>query len=237
MDTKLDTECSTLQAGSFSIWLGRLRKALRTGTGMAVPCGTCTACCRSSYFIHIKPDEIETLKRIDRALLFPAPGRAKGTLLLGYDEKGCCPLLINGACSIYKYRPLTCRTYDCRIFSAAGIAAGGEDKQQITQQARRWRFSYPAKRDRYQHEAVRAAASFLQKAAESFPAGFVPGNAGELAVLAVKVFGVFIKYGYDADNLAYPSADHRIVKAVIAALEKFEKSKSAYYGPSGMRSR
>ena len=86
------------------------------------PCGGCTACCTSSQFVHIEPDETRTLSRIPAALLFPAPGLPRGHRLMGYDENGHCPMLVDATCSIYADRPRTCRTYDCRIFPAADIA-------------------------------------------------------------------------------------------------------------------
>lgn len=91
-----------------------------------MPCGDCTACCTSSQFIHIAPDETETLGHIPDELLFDAPGFPAGHVVLGYDENGHCPMLVDGACSIYAHRPRTCRTYDCRIFPATGIDLGDE---------------------------------------------------------------------------------------------------------------
>ena len=126
-------EQQDLPAGEFSSWLRRTRSALVEESGADVPCGECNACCRSSYFIHIRPEETRTLSRIPKKLLFPAPGLPKGNVLLGYDEHGRCPMLIDDKCSIYEHRPQTCRNYDCRIFSAAGIAAGDDDKALITQ--------------------------------------------------------------------------------------------------------
>ncbi len=64
-----------------------------------VPCGTCTACCSAGYAIAM--DDGTTLKP-----------RADGT----------CPKLIDGACSIYEDRPLTCRRYDCRRYVFAGVS-------------------------------------------------------------------------------------------------------------------
>ena len=60
-----------------------------------MPCGTCTACCTSSQFVHIGPDEVDTLAHIPAELLFPAPRMPKGHVLLGYDERGHCPMLID----------------------------------------------------------------------------------------------------------------------------------------------
>src|SRR5204863_6078536 len=83
------------------------------------------------------------------------PRLPKGHVLLGYDERGHCPMLVDDRCSIYEHRPRTCRTYDCRVFPAAGLDA---DQPAIAERVRRWRFAYPTAADRARHEAVRAAA-------------------------------------------------------------------------------
>ena len=88
-----------------------------------VPCGSCVACCRSSMFIQIEPDEKRTIARIPRELLFPAPGRPKGHWVMGYDEAWRCPMLVEERCSIYEDPPRTCRMFDCRVM-AAGLGAG-----------------------------------------------------------------------------------------------------------------
>src|SRR5690606_34236555 len=90
-------------------------------------------------------------------------------------SNGSCPMLEDGKCSIYADRPQTCFDYDCRIFAAAGIDAGGEDKAVINKRVREWRFSYPEEADRREHQAVRMAAAFIRDRRESFtvrvPAG------------------------------------------------------------------
>jgi hypothetical protein len=146
-----------LPAGSLSDWLDDMQRALRGEADARVPCDGCTACCTSSQFVHIDPDETETLARIPAALRFPAPGLPKGHVVLGYDERGHCPMLVDGACSIYAHRPRTCRTYDCRVFAAAGIDA---DKPAIAQRARRWQFDVSTEADRVLGDALRAAAAF-----------------------------------------------------------------------------
>ena len=226
-DTKLPgvedmTEQQDLPAGCFSSWLRRTRSALVKENGADVPCGECKACCTSSYFIHIRPEETRTLTRIRRKLLFAAPGLPKGNVLLGYDENGRCPMLIDDKCSIYEHRPLTCRNYDCRIFTAAGIAAGDDDKALITQRVRRWKFSYPTQRDRDQHSAVQAAAKFLREHAECFPAGVVPSNSTQLAILAIKVYDVFLKYNDESGKTGRVSPDIEVAKAIMEANENFE---------------
>jgi len=186
------SERDNLPVGTFSSWLLRTQAAQGTRNGTDVPCGDCTACCTSSYFIHITPEETETLAMIPKALLFPAPGLPDGHVLMGYDEKGHCPMLTENQCSIYEHRPQTCRNYDCRVFPAAGLSVGKEGKVRIDEQARRWKFSFPAPLDREQHEAVQSAAAFLGERAELFPEGTVPSNATQLAVLAIRVHEVFL---------------------------------------------
>ncbi len=84
-----------LPAGDFSSWMIEMQGAIRGEHGSDVPCDGCTACCTSSQFIHIGPDETDTLAHIPAELLFPAPGLPPGHVVLGYDERGHCPMLID----------------------------------------------------------------------------------------------------------------------------------------------
>jgi uncharacterized protein len=182
-----------LPAGAFSSWLARTQRALRAGTGMRVRCGSCRACCTSSYFIHLDPKETRTLARIPKKFLAPAPGWPRGHVVLGYLENGHCPLFARNACSLYAHRPLACRHYDCRLFAATGLTPGGRDKAQISARARRWRFAYPTPRDRRLQAAVRAAARYLQNQARRLPNGAKPENPSQQAVLAINLHNVFLK--------------------------------------------
>jgi Fe-S-cluster containining protein len=139
----------TVAAGRFSEWL----EQLQSGNEMAVPCGACTACCTSSQFVHIEPDERETLARIPVGLRFPAPGLPEGHVVLGYDEHGQCPMLVDGACSIYEHRPRTCRTYDCRVFAATGVEPDASQPD-VAARVHEWRFDVD---DQASWNAVRAA--------------------------------------------------------------------------------
>jgi Fe-S-cluster containining protein len=100
-----------------------------------VPCGACTACCTSSQFVHIDPDEADTLLHVPAALRFPAPGLPKGHVVMGYDERGHCPMLIEGECSIYEHRPRACRAYDCRVFAVTGVEP---DQPDIASRVHEW---------------------------------------------------------------------------------------------------
>ncbi len=183
---------SGLEAGAFSSWSAQTLEAVRGERGSDVPCGGCTACCTSSQFVHIGPDETDTLARIPVEMLFPAPRRSAGHVLLGYDDRGHCPMLDDGACSIYEDRPRTCRTYDCRVFPAAGLIPEGNDKILIARQSRRWQFSYPTPADRARHDAIRAAATFLGQHLDLLAGRTAATNATQLAVLAIEIHDLFL---------------------------------------------
>lgn len=180
-----------LDAGDFSTWLDQVLGAIAGENDAQVPCGTCTACCTSSQFVHIGPDETETLARIPAVLRFPAPRLPRGHVLLGYDEHGCCPMLVDGACSIYEHRPRTCRTYDCRVFPASGIEVDEPDKALIAARVRRWRFDHDTDGER-RHDAVRAAAVYLTDHAGELPDDLAPTTATHHAVLAVEAHDAFL---------------------------------------------
>jgi Fe-S-cluster containining protein len=192
-----------LPAGRFSTWLAEVQSAIDGRGTSDVACDGCTACCTSSQFVHVAPDEVDALARIPAALLFPAPGAPPGHVLLGYDAAGRCPMLGAEGCSIYEHRPRTCRTYDCRIFPATGLDVDDEpDKAAIAARARRWRFAPPTDAERHLRGALQAAAAHLRDHPDALPDA-VPGGAGrpsrtQLAVLAVEVHDVFLRR--DADG-------------------------------------
>jgi Fe-S-cluster containining protein len=189
--------------------------ALRGEREADVACDTCTACCSSSQFVHVEPDEV-ALAHIPRALLFPAPGLPAGHVLLGYDEHGRCPMLTDAGCSIYRHRPRTCRTYDCRVFPAAGVEP--DDKPLVAERARRWRFDHPTPQDRTAHDAVQAAAAFVRdRGAELFD-GRPPTSPTHVAVLAVELHDAFVGAGDDPAGGAVPD-----VAAVRVALTRSDR--------------
>jgi Fe-S-cluster containining protein len=209
-----------LAAGDFSSWIVEMQGAIRGEREADVPCAGCTACCTSSQFVHIAPDETDTLAHIPAELLFPAPRLPAGHVLLGYDERGHCPMLVDNQCSIYEHRPRACRTYDCRIFPAGGLSEDDDDKVLIARRAGRWRFSFPTDADRMEHDAVQAAARFLDEHRGLFPESAVPTSATQLAVLAIEIHDLFL--GRDE-----PDAD--VVRADVMRLVRRQ---SGGTGPS-----
>jgi Fe-S-cluster containining protein len=202
-------------SGEFSEWLHCAEASLLSGKGATnVPCGTCTACCRSSMFIHIRPDETKTLRRISRALLFPAPGWPEGHVLMGYNDRGHCPMLVDERCSIYEDRPQTCRSYDCRVFAATGVAVELETQADIAERVRAWEFDYESDASRREQAMLRDAAAFLRKNRDLFPAGSIPKQPAQLAALAVLIYRVF------SEHRAAGSADAAIARSILAVLEE-----------------
>lgn len=178
-------ESDALAAGGFAEWLRDTRSAIRGERDADVPCGGCTACCTASQFVHVAPDETDTLAHIPPGLLFPAPLMPEGHMVIGHDARGHCPMLRDGRCSIYAHRPRTCRTYDCRVFAAAGVTP---DDGLIAARAARWRFAEDGAADRRLHESVRRTAVAIRERPEDLPDGVpAPANATQLAVLAVEL--------------------------------------------------
>jgi Fe-S-cluster containining protein len=147
-------------AGDFARWLADTAAVVRGEAAADVPCAGCTACCRSSQFVHIEPDESDTIAHIPPALLFPAPQRPPGHMVMGYDERGHCPMLVDGRCSIYEHRPRTCRAYDCRMFAATGVEVD-DSKSDLAARVRRWRFVFADESDAQTYETLRARAREL----------------------------------------------------------------------------
>lgn len=150
------SEPVTLSAGSFSLWLDATLAGLESASEADVACGTCVGCCASSQFVHVGADEADALAHIPADLLFDAPG-GEGKVM-GYDEQGRCPMLTDAGCSIYEHRPQTCRTYDCRVFEAAGVHA---DQPRVRERADRWRFEIADDEEQARLDEVRERAADL----------------------------------------------------------------------------
>lgn len=178
MSERIPATEEPVDAGSFTEWLERQQ----TREAADVPCGSCTACCESSYFIHVTPADTAALAHIPAALLFRAPGQPAGHFVMGFDEQGHCAMLKDGACSIYAHRPQTCRDYDCRIFAATGIPAGEagtakSQKRKVDARAARWQFSDDAALG-----ALRRVAAWLVEQPDA------PANPTHRALLSLDLF-------------------------------------------------
>lgn len=208
-----------IPAGAFGAWLAAMRASLHGRAGSDVPCGDCVGCCVSSYFIPIRPEDTAALDEIPARFL--AAGRPRGHWVMGYREDGTCPMLHERKCSIYAHRPQTCRDYDCRVFAAAGMDAGGPDKGVINERVHAWRFTYPTQADRDAHRAVTAAATFIRERRADFPQGRAPTAPTGIAVLAVKVYEVFL------DERVHERPATEIAAAIVATAQAFDRASSA----------
>mgnify|MGYP002783618191 CR=1 FL=1 len=210
-----------LAAGEFGAWLREIRLALRDDRDTDVACGSCTACCTSSYFVTLRPTDVAARRLVPTSLLVPAPGAPPGTLVMGYDARGHCPMLRDGRCSIYADRPQTCRTYDCRVYAAAGIGPGA-DKPAIGARVKQWEFAYASAEARREHEAVKRAAQFIRNDATSFPPGSAPSRPAEVAVAAVKAYEAFLGVEIPDDR----EGRRRLAERVVERLRAFERGRA-----------
>ena len=210
-----------IEAGPFGAWLSQARASLLGNRGADVPCGDCVGCCVSSYYIPLRPEDKAAFDRIPEKHFIST---SSGQLMLGYRQDGLCPMLTAGQCSIYAHRPQTCRDYDCRIFAAAGIEAGGSDKAVINSRVAQWRFTYEAEADRLAHKAVQSAAAFIAHKRDSFPGTRVPTAPTGIAVLAIKTYRVFLDTGLLARS------DTEIACALIDASREFDAGPTAMQG-------
>jgi hypothetical protein len=205
-----------IAAGPFGAWLEQARESLHGARGSDVPCGDCVGCCVSSYFIPVRPEDTAALDTIPAKYLVNAPGQPREQWMMGYREDGTCPMLTDRKCTIYAQRPQTCRDYDCRVFAAAGIDAGGDDKVVINRRVHAWRFTYPSPSDQAAHAAVQAAAAFITTRRDKFPGARAPTAPTGIAVLALKVYAVFLDPGLQAKT------ESDIALAIISASRDFD---------------
>lgn len=196
---------------------------MKSDIGSTVPCGECNACCKSSYFVHIEPHETKALSLIPDKFKLPIYGLPEGNVFLEHDENGHCPMLINDRCSIYEHRPTICRPFDCRVFPAADIHKGEEDKNLVFQRSNLWKFNFPNVSDKREQSAVKSAAKFLKENSDCFPDDFVASNVTQLAMQAIKVYKVFLDFEDKQTDSNSKKFKIRIAKSVLREYENYEK--------------
>lgn len=190
-----------------------MRAVLRGEQDASVPCGECTGCCISSYPIPLRPDDHVALVRVPAEFLRLPAVTGGGAARMGYRVDGSCPLLQSGRCTIYDDRPRTCRDYDCRIYTAAGLLPDG-DRPAIQQRVREWNFEPGDEASVRDANAVRKAARFIRQHAALFPPAVRAGSATAAAVLAVQVYSVFLR----EEDTVSPA---EMVQRVLAAARAF----------------
>lgn len=220
MTTFLSSEATNdIAAGPFGQWLTQARAALRGNGGMDVPCGECVGCCTSSYSILLRPHDA-ALDVVPVKFLSNVKGLAYPHAKMNPLENGHCPMFQQGKCSIYAQRPQTCLDYDCRVFAAAGIETNA-DRPAINKRIRQWRFTYESEVDRQAHQAIQRAAAFVAAHPDAFPLGWAPNNPSGLAVLAIKVYELFLREDAQVGN------EKEMVNRIFSMSREFDANTAA----------
>jgi len=151
---------------------------------------------------------VDALAVIPGDLLSPAPRLPAGHVLMGYDELGHCPMLIDGACSIYEHRPQTCRTYDCRVFAASGLELEDPAKSEINDRVKRWQFQFVDRTDRAKLDAVRSAAMLVAELEPGF-------DTTERTLAAIEIHDQFLAVDPDDEGCTAATPNPESVRVVL----------------------
>jgi len=217
MNSIANTEAAfPINAGNFGTWLTKARAALRGDGGMDVPCGDCVGCCTSGYSIFLRPQD-KAIDIVPAKFLSSVKGLAYPHAKMNPLANGHCPMFSEGKCSIYASRPQTCLDYDCRVFAAAGIDAG--ERPVINKRVKEWRFDYATEDELRAHSAVQQAAQFIANYAERFPDSWKTSTSSAVAVLAVKVYELFLIDNQHIDT-------ETMVNRIIESARKFDRADS-----------
>ena len=205
-----------IDAGDFGTWLQQIQAVLRGGTeGTDVPCGDCVGCCSSHWPVALRAEDEALVPLVPASLLLEPEDAPEGLRYMGYREDGTCPMLVKRQCRVYAQRPQTCRDFDCRIFTAAGIASAGADKPLINERLSVWHFSYASAEDLAVHQAIQATAAFLQGEAREVPGFHFPVAPIAIAGLALKAHPVFLNGNAEGRTAA------ELARAVVDAARGF----------------
>lgn len=74
---------------------------------MTVPCNGCTLCCKGDA-VRLLPEDNPDLYITEKHPNLP------NALMLAHQKNGDCIYLKNNGCSIHSYKPMLCKSMDCR---------------------------------------------------------------------------------------------------------------------------
>lgn len=188
---QLNFKMSTNQI-SFHSYMVEAQENIRTSKEQNVPCGTCTACCTSSYFKVVEADEVETINKIPKHLRHYSPGLSEGSILIGYDSNGHCVMLKDGQCSIYDFRPKMCREFDCRVFVVSGLQVEEDDKALISKRVENWEIIYENGLKQIDHDKLKKVAKFLEENRNDLGLEIIPDNSTELSNFVLRYYDDFL---------------------------------------------
>ena len=208
---------SRIPAGEFASWLAGTRSALQGAAGTDVPCGDCVGCCVSSYHIALRAHDRAVLRRVPAQFLHQQAQACGDTVAwMGFRADGRCPMLGAGGCGVYADRPQTCRDYDCRVFAAASMLAGDARRAVINERVQAWEFTFADAAARDAQQAVASAAAFIREQAAHFPPGWAPTGPTGIAVLALKVYTVFLPGAQQGQD------ERALAAAVLRCAQEFD---------------
>jgi hypothetical protein len=168
----------SLDAPRPAVWYAQRVLTKQVTRESQVPCGTCTACCRTYNAVVLRPEEpTQGLKLVP------------GTRQLQKQADGMsCVHLIDGRCEVYDKRPLACRDYDCRVWYFAGVMPPAQDSklEPLQQAIRRWRTHIETEDDALILYAMRRAAAAVGKANPGIGFEQVANQAFEMVPDALK---------------------------------------------------
>jgi hypothetical protein len=126
-------------------------------------------------------------------------------------------MLIENRCSIYEHRPRTCRSYDCRIFAAAGLELDEAEKVGIVDRVRQWRFTFASTTDAVRRQSVVEAAAYLDTHRELFPDAAGPATVTALALEAIELHDHFLFRDAETGEIAVVHPDPETIRHDLAA--------------------
>ncbi len=178
-------------AGDFGPWL-KSKLDPSTLANAVVACGDCSACCSTFDAIPIGRDEPATLAAIPVEFLQRVENQATGTTLLLTSETHVCPMLRDGACSIYDVRPRACRIFDCRTMAAADLVDKEGRHAAMGERVDKWVFSYETDDDRARQLAVLDAVEFIYRHPTAFRSRGFSYEPSWTATQAIRIHELFL---------------------------------------------
>lgn len=157
-----------------------------------VACGDCSACCSTFDAIPIGRDEHATLAAIPSEFLQRVEDQATGKVLLLTSETHVCPMLHDGACSIYNVRPKACRIFDCRTMAAADLVDKEGRHAAMGERVDEWVFSYETDEDRARQLAVLDAVEFIYRHPTAFRSRGFSYEPSWTATQAIRIHELFL---------------------------------------------
>ena len=110
----------------------------------------------------------------------------------------------------------TCRGTEAASSKEINVNISDAGKTNTARKAELWVFTIDSEQDLADSTTVRSAASFLEKYSDRFPKGFISCNPAQRAVMAIKVYSLFLQRSDDNFEKDVEDIISRIVEAHAA---------------------